>query len=172
MVRISNSGSDRHHAFAVGVANLSESSVRAELAATAPRAFVRISERWNLSDQETRLLLGGVSSRQLLAWSASEHPALGQDILTRISLLLEIYGSLGARFGDPWARRWIAHGDRGPLFSSRAPLAVMIDRGISGTVEVRRTLEFFRVNPVGGSRHLRTEMARPPHVRPCLPVAL
>jgi hypothetical protein len=70
-------------------------------------------------------------------------PVLSQDTLPRISLLLGIYQSLEAYFGDPWARTWVKLGNRGSVFSGRAPIVLMIKRGIPGMVEVRRSLEEF-----------------------------
>lgn len=125
-------------------ANLGDPAERAELSSAAIKAFLNLRKKWNLNEEQSRALLGGVASSTFHSWKARPRRTLDQDTLTRISLCLGIYKALNIYFGKPWADRWITLGNRGPVFAGRTPLAYMIERGQPGMVEVRRMLDAWR----------------------------
>lgn len=125
-------------------ANLASAAERAQLSATAIRAFLNIAHRWDLSEEQSRALLGGVASSTFHAWKLHPKRALDQDTLTRISLLIGIYKALHIYFGKPWADRWITLENRGTMFAGRTPVAYMMQRGQPGMIEVRRMLDSWR----------------------------
>lgn len=125
-------------------ADLSDASERAELSSTAIKAFLNLRKKWDLNEEQSRALLGGLASSTFHAWKAHPKRTLDQDTLTRISLLIGIYKALNIYFGKPWADRWITLSNRGPIFMGRTPLAYMIQRGQPGMIEVRRMLDAWR----------------------------
>ena len=125
-------------------ADLGNPAERAELSSAAIKAFLNIRKKWDLNEEQSRALLGGVASSTFHAWKTNPRRTLDQDTLIRISLLIGIYKALNIYFGKPWADRWITLANRGPIFSGRAPLAYMIQRGQPGMLEVRRMLDAWR----------------------------
>jgi len=125
-------------------ADLANPAERAELSSAAIRGFLQIAKKWQLNEEQSRALLGGVASSTFHAWKSNPKRTLDQDTLTRISLVVGIYKALNIYFGKPWADRWITLENRGPLFSGRTPLSFMMQRGQPGMVEVRRMLDAWR----------------------------
>jgi hypothetical protein len=126
-------------------ADLADSSQRQRLSASAIKAFLNIARRWNLTEEHSRALLGGIASSTYHAWKTDpKRTKLTQDTLMRISLLIGIYKALHIYFGEPWADRWVRLENRGALFSGQAPIEFLIRRGQPGMVEVRRMLDAWR----------------------------
>lgn len=125
-------------------ADLNDPAERAELSSAAIKGFIHLRKKWGLNEEQSRALLGGVSSSTFHAWRTNPRRTLDQDTLTRISLLIGIYKALNIYFGKPWADRWLTLENRGQLFSGRTPVAYMIQRGQPGMMEVRRMLDAWR----------------------------
>ena len=125
-------------------ADLGNAAERAELSSAAIKAFLNLRKKWDLTEEQSRALLGGVASSTFHAWKTNPKRTLDQDTLTRISLLIGIYKALNIYFGQPWADRWITLGNRGPVFAGRSPLDYMMQRGQPGMLEVRRMLDAWR----------------------------
>jgi Antitoxin Xre/MbcA/ParS C-terminal toxin-binding domain/Antitoxin Xre-like helix-turn-helix domain len=126
-------------------ADLGDAAERERLSSAAIRGFLNIAKRWELSEMESRALLGGIASSTLHAWrSRPRRTKLSQDTLTRISLMLGIYKALHIYFGAPWSDRWVNLQNRGPLFAGQTPLEFMIQHGQPGMVAVRRMLDSWR----------------------------
>ncbi|HTV64110.1 MAG TPA: MbcA/ParS/Xre antitoxin family protein [Bryocella sp.] len=126
-------------------ADLTDAAERERLSPTAIRAFVKICEKWGLSEPQARALLGGIASSTLHAWRADPvAQKLSQDTLVRISLVIGIYKALHIYFSKAWADRWVRLGNRGELFGGRAPIDFMIRHGQPGMLEVRRMLDAWR----------------------------
>ena len=127
------------------VADLTDAHERARLSKSALKAFAKIAEKWSLSEEQMRGLLGGIASSTFHAWkSRPEKVRLGQDTLTRISLVLGIYKDLNIYFSKPCADRWITLGNRGPMFNGQAPIEFMRRHGQPGMIQVRRLLDSWR----------------------------
>jgi hypothetical protein len=125
--------------------DLTDPEVRGRLSASAIKAFVRIADKWQLTESQARGLLGGIASSTLHAWkTAPKKQKLTQDTLLRISLVIGIYKALHIYFGDEWADRWMTLGNRGSLFAGGAPIDYMILQGQPGMFQVRRMLDAWR----------------------------
>ena len=125
--------------------NLANAEVRGRLSASALKAFANIAAKWGLNEAQSRGLLGGVASSTFHAWKTNpKGRKLDQDSLTRISLVVGIYKALNIYFGKPWADRWVALENRGPLFAGGRPIDYMLRHGQPGMVEVRRMLDAWR----------------------------
>ena len=125
-------------------ADLGNPAERAELSSAAIKAFLNLRKKWDLNEEQSRALLGGVASSTFHAWKTNPRRTLDQDTLTRISLLIGIYKALNIYFGKPWADRWMTLANRGSVFAGRTPLAYIIQRGQPGMLEVRRMLDAWR----------------------------
>ena len=109
-------------------------------------AFVNILEKWRVSDENARQLLGGVSNgafEEMKARSSETgaESALDTDRLQRISLLIGIFKSLNVLHDETLADRWIHLPNANRIFDGRTPLAFMIEGGIPAMHTVRRLLE-------------------------------
>jgi len=125
--------------------DLADATERERLSASAIKAFVNIAEKWGLNETQARGLLGGIASSTYHAWrTAPRGKKLDQDTLMRISLLIGIYKALNIYFGKPWADRWVALANRGPMFAGRAPIDYMLRHGQPGMAQVRRMLDAWR----------------------------
>jgi hypothetical protein len=126
-------------------ADLTHAAERERLSPTAIRAFIKICDKWGLTETQTRALLGGIASSTFHAWKADpDEQRLSQDTLIRISLVIGIYKALHIYFSKAWADRWVRLGNRGALFAGRAPIDFMIRQGQPGMMEVRRMLDAWR----------------------------
>lgn len=125
--------------------DLGNAAERNRLAPNAIRVFLRIAEKWNLSELQARGLLNGIASSTYHAWKKQPRGRrLDQDTMTRISLVIGIYKALHIYFGQPWADRWVTLGNRGALFSGVAPIDYMLQHGQPGMLAVRRLLDSWR----------------------------
>ena len=112
---------------------------------SAIKAFVKITEKWSLTEAQSRGLLGGIASSTFHAWKANPRGRkLDQATLMRVSLVIGIYKALQIYFGKPWADRWVTLANRGPLFSGQAPVEYMLRQGQPGMMQVRRALDSWR----------------------------
>jgi hypothetical protein len=125
--------------------DLTDTAERARLSASAIKAFVNITEKWGLSETQARGLLGGIASSTYHAWKTEPRgKKLDQDTLMRISLLIGIYKALNIYFSKPWADRWVALANRGPMFAGRPPVDYLLRHGQPGMVQLRRMLDSWR----------------------------
>jgi hypothetical protein len=125
--------------------DLTDPNVRARLSASAMKAFLKISDKWGLTEAQARGLLGGIASSTFHAWKNQPNKQkLTQDTLLRISLVIGIYKALQIYFGRELSDRWITLGNRGSLFAGAAPVDYMIGQGQPGMFQVRRMLDAWR----------------------------
>jgi hypothetical protein len=125
--------------------DLTNPKVRESLSRSALKGFIKVAEKWGLTESQARGLLGGIASSTFHAWKTD--PAkqkLTQDVLMRISLVIGIYKALQICFGEEWANRWVTLGNRGPMFGGSAPIDYMIAQGQPGMAQVRRMLDGWR----------------------------
>lgn len=133
-----------------GSLNLSDPATRLRLTPSAVDGMVRLASLWQLTAEETCLLLGDMSARSWfrLKKQDSLRPdrtlRLSQDMLTRISVLVGIFKGLRLLFSEPLADDWIRLPNRGPLFGGRSPLVVAIERGIPGMLDIRNHVDALR----------------------------
>ena len=125
--------------------DLTDPKVREQLSGSAIKAFVKIARKWELTESQSRGLLGGIASSTFHAWKTEpKKQKLTQDTLLRISLVIGIYKALHIYFGEQWADRWVTLGNRGSLFGGAAPIDYMIHHGQPGMFQVRRMLDAWR----------------------------
>jgi hypothetical protein len=125
--------------------DLTDAKVREHLSASAIKAFVKIARRWELTESQSRGLLGGIASSTFHAWKTEpKKQKLTQDTLLRISLVIGIFKALQIYFGEDWADRWVTLANRGSMFGGDAPIDYMIRHGQPGMFQVRRMLDAWR----------------------------
>ena len=121
-----------------------EEADRARLTPAALEAFRNLVLVWKLTGDDAAALLGVSASTWDRIRGASWKQSLSQDQLTRVSALVGIYKGLHLLFADGMADRWPTLPNAGQLFSSRSPVATMIDGGIPVMLEVRRYVDALR----------------------------
>jgi hypothetical protein len=125
--------------------DLTDGRVREKMSASAIKAFLKIADKWSLTEAQARGLLGGIASSTYHAWRTEPgKQKLSQDLLLRISLVIGIYKALQIYFGEPWADRWVKTGNRGAMFTGAAPIEYMVRQGQPGMLQVRRMLDAWR----------------------------
>lgn len=111
----------------------------AEAAASA-RAIVRLFQRWQLSDNDARTLLGGMAQRTWSRWKSGEIGRIDRDLRARLAILLGIHKALRYMFTDPMrGYAWI-HKPNAALEGSSA-LDVMRRGEITDLIDIRSYLD-------------------------------
>jgi hypothetical protein len=123
--------------------NRADPEVRRRLSGPAMRSFLNISDRWELTVEERRALLGWPAESTYHGYKkVGKAPTLSFDMLTRISLVLGMFKALHILYPDPkLADRWIKLPNTNPMFAGKTPMAFMIDGGIDSLHRVRRLLD-------------------------------
>ncbi len=121
--------------------DLSDRKVQEKLSPVAIKAFVRLSKAWGLKDDESRRLLGGVSTGTFYGIKKGTAKSLDQDQLTRISLLVGIFKALAIIFPDKLAKVWPTRANDNSLFGGITPLTYMASGGIPAMMTVRQLLD-------------------------------
>ncbi|MGB8062400.1 MAG: antitoxin Xre/MbcA/ParS toxin-binding domain-containing protein [Candidatus Sulfotelmatobacter sp.] len=121
--------------------DLSTKENRTRLSPAAIKGLLRIAKHWKLRDQDTRVLLGGISSGSFYALKNQATKTLDGDQLTRISLLVGIYKALNILYGQKLADAWIALPNTNPMFGGASPLNYLSQGGIPAFLRVRQLLD-------------------------------
>jgi len=121
--------------------DLSRKENRARLSPAAIKGLLRIATQWKLKDDDTRDLLGGISSGSFYALKNSPSKTLDTDQLTRVSLLVGIYKALNILYGRKLADAWITLSNANPMFGGDSPLNYLKKGGIPAFVRVRQLLD-------------------------------
>jgi hypothetical protein len=114
---------------------------RTRLSPGAIKGLFRIATHWKLRDDDTRALLGGISSGSFYALKNRAPKTLDEDQLTRISLLVGIYKALNILYGQKLADAWIALPNTNPMFGGDSPLRYVKKGGIPAFLRVRQLLD-------------------------------
>ena len=115
---------------------------RRDLAGPALRAFFRIAERWGLSAEQERVLLGRPGRSTFFRWKRDLAGQLPHDALERISYLLGIYKALHLLFPDEaQADGWVRRPNAAPLFGGRSALDRMLGGQVADLFVVRQYLD-------------------------------
>lgn len=123
------------------LADLTDLDERARLSASAIQGFVKIAQKWGLTEVQAQGLLE-VDAPTYGAWQADPYSTvLTQDTLTRISLAIGIFKALNTCFGRQLADQWVTRKNTGALFAGQAPIDFMIAHGQPGMWQVRRELD-------------------------------
>jgi hypothetical protein len=121
--------------------DLSRKENRTRLSPAAIKGLLRIATHWKLRDEDTRVLLGGISSGSFYALKSRPTKTLGEDQLTRISLLIGIYKAVNILYGQKLADAWIALPNKNPMFGGDSPLNCVKKGGIPALLRVRQLLD-------------------------------
>jgi len=121
--------------------DLTDPATRKRLSPTALEAFFKIAENWDLKNEDTMALLGGVSNGRYYQLKRSHKGLLTQDELTRVSFLIGIFKALNILFSRKLASQWVSRPNSNPMFSDAPPLRVLIQGGVPGMMGVRRLLD-------------------------------
>jgi len=121
--------------------DLSRKENRTRLSPAAMKGLLRIAARWKLRDDDTRVLLGGMSSGSFYALKNRATKTLHEDQLTRVSLLIGIYKALNILYGQKLADAWIALPNTNPMFAGASPLNYLMKGGIPAFLRVRQLLD-------------------------------
>lgn len=122
-------------------ADLADRETRARLSGPAVRAFFNMMARWQVRDQDARVLLGGVTNGPY--YELKRHPdrVLDTDRLTRVSLLIGIFKALNILYSEPLAHAWGHLPNTNRVFGGATPLAYMMRGGVPAMLTVRRLLD-------------------------------
>jgi hypothetical protein len=121
--------------------DLSTKENRVRLTPAAVKGLLRIATHWKLRDDDSRVLLGGISSGSFYALKNRGAKTLDEDQLTRVSLLIGMYKSLNILYGRKLANAWIALPNTNPMFGGDSPLNYVKKGGIPALMRVRQLLD-------------------------------
>jgi hypothetical protein len=121
--------------------DLATKAERERLSPSALKAFFNIMGKWQVRDEDARLLLGGVSNGPFYEMKRDPDKVLDADKLTRISYLVGIFKALNILYSEKLADAWIQLPNANRIFGGQTPLAYMIRGGISAMEIVRRLLD-------------------------------
>jgi hypothetical protein len=121
--------------------DLSTKENRVRLTPAAVKGLLRIATHWKLRDDDSRVLLGGISSGSFYTLKNRGAKTLDEDQLTRVSLLIGIYKSLNILYGRKLANAWIALPNTNPMFGGDSPLNYVKKGGIPALMRVRQLLD-------------------------------
>ncbi len=116
-----------------------------DLSAAAPgalRTFFRIVADWQLSAQDTRVLLGSPPESTFYKWKSGQVGQIGRDVLERVSYVLGIYKALQILLPNPAsADGWIKRPNTAPVFGGRSALDLMRSGNVADLYLVRQYLD-------------------------------
>jgi Protein of unknown function (DUF2384) len=121
--------------------DFSHKSERERLSPSALKAFFNILKRWQVRDEEARLLLGGMSNGPFYELKKSPDRVLDADKLLRISYLVGIFKALNILYSETLADAWVQLPNTNRLFGGQTPLAFMARGGVPALQTVRRLLD-------------------------------
>jgi hypothetical protein len=122
-----------------------ESPAAERLAVPALRTFFRISDAWNLSNDEARTLLGDPPRSTYFMWKKARASQLDRDTLERVSYILGIYKALQILLPDPVsADAWVRKPNAAPLFGGKPALQRMLSGNVADLYVVRQYLDGWR----------------------------
>jgi Protein of unknown function (DUF2384) len=121
--------------------DLSKKESRVRLSPAAIRGLLRIAARWELRDEDTRALLGSISSGSFYMLKKHGTKTLDEDQLTRVSLLIGIYKALNILYSQKLADVWIDLPNANPMFGGDSPLNYAKRGGIPALLRVRQLLD-------------------------------
>ncbi len=121
--------------------DLSTKETRTRLSPSSIKGLLRIATHWNLRDEDTRNLLGGMSSGSFYTLKDKGARTLDVDQITRISLLIGIYKALNILYSQKLADAWMTLPNTNPIFGGNSPLNYLKKGGIPAFLRVRQLLD-------------------------------
>jgi len=107
------------------------------------RAFVKLGNLWDITDEQAAVLMGDISVRTFKRWKAGDLGRAGVDTAARLSNLMGIHKALRLLFkesarGYGWIKR------ANDAFGGPSALDVMLGGQITDIMRVRRYLDAMR----------------------------
>jgi hypothetical protein len=121
--------------------DLSTKENRTRLSPGAIKGLIRIATQWNLRDDDTRVLLGGMSTGSFYTLKDQRAKTLHVDQFTRVSLLVGIYKALNILYSQKLADAWMTLPNTNPIFGGDLPLNYLKKGGIPAFLRVRQLLD-------------------------------
>lgn len=121
--------------------DLSRKENRARLSPAAVKGLVRIADHWSLRDDDTRVLLGGMSNGSFYTLKSRAGKTLDEDQLTRVSLLVGIFKALNILYSPKLADAWMTLPNTNSMFGGDTPLNYVKKGGIPALLRVRQLLD-------------------------------
>jgi Protein of unknown function (DUF2384) len=121
--------------------DLTEKKERERLSPAALKAFFNIMRRWQVRDEDARMLLGGVTNGPYYEMKRDPDRMLDVDRLTRISLLIGIFKALHVLHSEALADRWVQLPNTNRIFQGSSPLEYMRRGGLPAIQTVRRLVD-------------------------------
>jgi Protein of unknown function (DUF2384) len=121
--------------------DLSKKEVQQRLTPAATRGLLKVARAWDISADDTRQLLGGISTGSFYNLTKGAVKKLDQDQLTRVSLVIGIFKALNILYSRKLADKWITLPNTNPMFGGETPLRYMQQGGIPAMVRVRQLLD-------------------------------
>ena len=116
-------------------------AARHDLAAPGLRAFFQIVEKWGLTTDQARCLLGSPGRTTYFRWKRGQPGPLPADTLERISYVLGIYKNLHLIFADQrQADTWVKRPNAATIFGGNCALDRMLAGQVSDLYAVRQYL--------------------------------
>ena len=120
---------------------LTSKAARERLSRSAVRAFFNLVARWEIRDDDAKLLLGGISNGPYYDLKRKPDRLLDTDRLTRISYLIGIFKALHILHSKRLADAWIKLPNSNRIFGGQSPLTYMTKGGLPAMQTVRRLLD-------------------------------
>lgn len=107
------------------------------------RAVLGLLSKWQLSDAQAAILLGGVATKTLQRWRAGSGNSITIDLSDRLSNLLGIHKALRILFSEP-ARYYGWINQKNEAFAGASALDVMLNGHLADIECVRHYLDSMR----------------------------
>lgn len=118
-----------------------EMATNAKKSAVALKAFFGIAEKWGLTSDQQRILLG-VPRATFYRWKQRADVLLSADTLERISYILGIYKALRILLPtEKSANSWIHKPNTAFLFGGKSALEKLLNGHVVDLADVRRYLD-------------------------------
>ena len=127
-----------------GLQTFASDDDRGRLSGAAVKAVLRLVDAWGASNAEGAALLGVSESTWDRMKAGSWEGTLGQDQLTRASVLIGLFKGLHLLFANDLADRWPKLENKAPVFDRRSPVQAMIEGGIPRMLETRQYIDALR----------------------------
>jgi len=109
-------------------------------------AFFKITDEWELSRDQRRLLLGFPGTTLYTEWKSGKvkDSPISTDLLDRLSYILGIYKALKIMHSEENRLLFLTNTTQVAPFNSKSPLEYMLSGHLVALADVRRYLDFQR----------------------------
>ena len=110
---------------------------------TGVKAVINLFHKWQLSDTEACILLGGISSSTYNRWKRGEIGKIKRDLRARLSILLGIHKALRIIFTESErCYRWVKKDN--DVYGGLSALDIMKQGNLTDLLRVRQYLDSVR----------------------------